>query len=64
MLENEKKNKTTKEIMKKFYNEHLETIECEICYGQYKYFNKSHHKKTKRHIKFLQLKEKSNNNSM
>lgn len=56
-IKNEMKvNKTKKEIMKDFYNKHLETYTCEICLGKYKYFNKYHHLKTGRHLKFLEIK--------
>lgn len=52
-----KKNKSQKEMMKKFYNCHKETKECEICHGSYQYFNKYHHIKTERHKKFVKLIE-------
>jgi hypothetical protein len=36
------------------------SIVCEICGGKYSYFNKSHHQKSKKHLKALELNELKN----
>ncbi len=53
---------------KKFSENHKEKIKekqiCEICYGSYTYFNKSHHNKSKKHLFVLNnffKKNKDNN---
>lgn len=58
----EKKKKMQKEAMKEFYKNHPDSYTCEICYGKYKYFNKYHHNKTKRHLQFVELNKQKNNN--
>lgn len=47
---------------KNFYDKHKDepSIDCPICFGSYNKFNKSHHLKTKRHLKALQIKDKIN----
>jgi hypothetical protein len=35
-----------------------EKITCDICKGQYTYFNKSHHVKSKKHMNICELNEK------
>lgn len=46
--------KTRKEYMKEFYDKIKdEKYVCDVCHGNYTYFNKPHHLKTKRHLKFL-----------
>jgi len=48
---------------KTFYDKHKDnsSIDCLICFGSYNKFNKSHHMKTKKHQKALQITEKNNN---
>jgi hypothetical protein len=58
-METEQKTKkyNNTEYHKKFISENREKILikhiCEVCMGSYTYFNKSAHKKTKRHQLFL-----------
>jgi hypothetical protein len=52
-----KKKYNQKEYNKTFMEKHAERLKnktiCSICKGQYSYYNKSKHNKTKRHNKFL-----------
>lgn len=34
---------------------------CKVCYGMYTYFNKSSHKKTRRHIRAVETSNNENN---
>lgn len=54
--------KDNKNYHKKFVEKNKDKINekkvCEICYGNYTYFNKSHHFKSDRHLNAVKIIEK------
>lgn len=48
-------------FVKKNENKIKESSICEVCGGSYKYFNKSHHKRSAKHLKILQIKNEHRN---
>jgi len=54
-----KTNKNKKDYFKKFVDGNKDKVKeqvmCDVCGGSYTYFNKSHHKKSQRHLKSLQI---------
>lgn len=65
MSDIKKEKKTKKDHFKKFMNENKDKIKeqmnCDICGGSYTYFNKSHHNKSQRHLKSLQIIQNKDN---
>jgi len=62
-MENTKKY-DTKKYYENFRNKNKEmvccSIVCDICGGKYSYFNKSHHLKSKKHLREAEMKELKN----
>jgi hypothetical protein len=62
-MENEilnSKKEASKRYNAKSYEKHKgeESQFCEVCYGRFQYYNKSHHNKSKRHLLALEQKNK------